>query len=255
LEGAPVSFLCVRIAPEIRSIVTVRTAALLAGVTLLTCHGYRPKVAMRESKPGYPILKPEDVARVPVIIEGLVIESGAPVSTVQRSPIDGGFTQLWKGRVRVENVLQGRVSEGIIDIFYFVGDIPGSSRRILFRPGERNLFFLRWDGPYLPTTNHRSANACLLKVLTGPHPNFNRAPGASINDAIIRLLLTRGNGADDQQMIGAVEDPKYWRALCPSRRSLALCGELCASKRRSSGKQHVRSLFGWYIPAQVKLRH
>ena len=184
---------------------------------LFTCHGYRQKVAMRESKTAYPILNPEEVARVPLILEGFVIANGVPVSAAQRSPVDGGFCQLWKGRVRVENVLQGRVKDRVVDIFYFLGDIPGSGRRILFRSGERHILFLRWDGPNLRTTDDRSANACLLKVLTGPHTNFTRAPGISINEAIMQLVLTRGNGVPDKQMIEAIEDSKYSRFVAEAQ--------------------------------------
>jgi hypothetical protein len=42
--------------------------------------------------------------------------------------------------------------------------------------------------------------------LTGPHPNFRRAPGVPINQAIIDLLLTRGSGVDDKQMIAAIDE-------------------------------------------------
>ena len=178
---------------------------------LLNCRGYLEKVHMTESKPEYPILKSDEVAKVPVILEGLVIRNGAPASPVQKSPVDGSWDQLWKGRVRVENVLQGQVHQPEVDVFYFIGDIPGSARRIQLRSGERNIFFLRRDGKHLRTSNDRSANASLLKVLTGPHLNFKRAPGISINEAIMRLLLTRGRGVDDKQMIAEIEEGKYSR--------------------------------------------
>ena len=95
---------------------------------------------MTESKPEHPILQPSDVAKTPVILEGLVIADGAPAAPVLKSPLDSRLVQLWKGRVHVENVLQGEIKQSDVDVFYFIGDIPGSARAIRLRAGQRNIF-------------------------------------------------------------------------------------------------------------------
>ena len=164
---------------------------------------------MTELKPKYPIRQPSDIAKTPVILEGLVIKNGSPIGPVRHSTVDGRLAQLWKGRVKVENVLQGEVSEPEVEVFFFRGDIPGSSRSIRLNKGERNIFFLRRDGTKLRTNNDRSANSCLLLVRTGPHLNFRREPGSSINQTLMDLLLTRGNGVGDRQMTAAIEKPSY----------------------------------------------
>jgi hypothetical protein len=173
--------------------------------------GRSQNAEMTESKPSYPILQPGDVTETPVILEAMVTADGGPVGPVQKSPLDGRFVQLWKGRVHVENVLQGEVDQHDVDIFFFVGDIPGSARSIRLRSGERNIFFLRRDGAKLRTNNDRSANSCLLKVTTGPHPNFKRTPSVSINKSIVELLFARGSGVDDKQMIAAIDKRDYLR--------------------------------------------
>ncbi len=188
----------------------MRIALFPVIVVIAIGYGYRQNSVMTESKPEHPILQPSDVAETPVILEGLVVADGVPAAPVQKSPLDGRFVQLRKGRVHVENVLQGKVSQSDVDVFYFIGDIPGSAEAIGLRAGERNILFLRRDGTKLRTNEDRSANGCLLKVVTGPHPNFRRAPGASINQTIIDLLLTRGSGVDDKQMIAAI-DKNYSR--------------------------------------------
>jgi hypothetical protein len=193
--------------------VEVRIVLLPIVVMAFVGGGYPRNSAMTESKPEYSILQPGDVAKVPVILEGLVIADGIAVAPVQNSPIDSRPVQLWKARVHVENLLQGEIDQGDVDVFYFIGDIPGSARSIRLRSGERNIFFLRRDGTKLRTNDDRSANGCLLTVMTGPHPNFTRAPGVSINQAIIELLLTRGSGVDDKKMIAAIDEPNYSRFI------------------------------------------
>lgn len=161
-------------------------------LTILVGSGHPPDSDITESKPEHSILQPSDVARVPVILEGLVIADEVSAGPAHNSPLDGRPAQLWRARVHVENVLQGEVNESDVDVYYFHGSLPGSARSIHLRSGERNIFFLRRDRTKLRTNDDRSANACLLKVRTGPHPKFRRTPGASVNKAIIRLLLTRG---------------------------------------------------------------
>src|SRR5947208_6281550 len=75
-------------------ITTMRTA-LLPIILVFVGGGYPQNSEMTESKPEYPILRPGDVAKVPVILEGLVIADGVPEAPPQNSPLDGRPVQLW----------------------------------------------------------------------------------------------------------------------------------------------------------------
>lgn len=58
--------------------------------------------------------------KVPLILVGQVLQDARPVATPETSEWNGRPMQLWKVRVRVEQVLQGNVSAKEVNIFYFV---------------------------------------------------------------------------------------------------------------------------------------
>jgi hypothetical protein len=122
--------------------------------------------------------------------------------------------QLHRVRVKVENVLRGDVT-GNIAVYYFasVGPIGGPARLGMFNQagrwhiGDREMFFLRLDSGVLRTICDAYAG-CVIPVFSGAHPDFRVAPGTPISHAIIDLLLTRGQGCNDNQMVQAIERSK-----------------------------------------------
>jgi hypothetical protein len=171
---------------------------------LLSCHRY-PDI--RESAGSYSILDP---SHVPYIVVARAIENSAPAGPVTRSPSTGRYIQLWKARLEIENALQGDLRRGPVDVFYFMrDDIPGSSSRLVFIKGERDVLFLEKDGSTLRPICDAARNCCARMVLTGAHSNFARPAAMTIEQAITEIALTRGLGpdgksVDDQQMIRAI---------------------------------------------------
>jgi hypothetical protein len=66
--------------------------------------------------PHFSVFSPD---QVPVILVGQVLENSHAAAPPQTSEWDGRLVQLWKVRVRVEQVLQGEVQPKEVEIFYF----------------------------------------------------------------------------------------------------------------------------------------
>lgn len=149
--------------------------------------------------------------KVPLILVGQVLQDARPVATPETSEWNGRPMQLWKVRVRVEQVLQGDVSAKEVNIFYFVdmGMIESSDAPL--RGGiyahHSEIFFLQTDGGRLRTICDGWRN-CVLWVRTGSHFNFKIDHGLPVEDTIVRLLLSRGNHTTDKQMIDAIYHPE-----------------------------------------------
>ena len=151
---------------------------------------------------------PEQIVQVPIILVGVVLANATQVGDFHPSRIEGhGPIRGFRSRIRVENVLQGNVSQGEVDIFYFIGaDSLGSSAGILNLPaGVRRIFFLQRDGGKLRTI-YDGWDLTVEEVYSGAHPSFKRNPARPVTEAIVDLLLTRGERATDKDMIEAV----YW---------------------------------------------
>ena len=194
-----------RIEMAIRSRVRCNPSAQFPSLLLLaffvSCTGCRREFGIRETEPKYSI---NDPAGVPIVLVGKVIERGRPVGPFHRSRFGRLDVQLWKAGVQVENVLQGGVGRGDVDIFYFIHDVPGSARILFLLPGERDVFFLMKDGDKLRTICEAARNCCAETVTTGAHPDSGKASGLPINQAITDILLTRGIGVNDKQLMEAV---------------------------------------------------
>src|SRR5690348_10917947 len=119
------------------------TPSFMLAFVLLSCNRY-PDI--RELAGKYSILDP---SHVPYIAVARAIENSAPAGPVTRSPRTGRYIQVWKARLELENVLQGHLRRGPVDVFYIMrDDIPGSSGRLVFIKGERDVLFLeRMDQP------------------------------------------------------------------------------------------------------------
>jgi hypothetical protein len=118
--------------------------------------------------------------------------------------------QLGSIKIQVENVLQGEDTRGDISVFFFrylaisegAPRIGVRGRGGTWRIGDREIFFLQRDSGVLRTVCDGWAH-CVMPVLTGAHPEFKSNPNSS-NTAIIDILLTRGEGCSDQQMVDAI---------------------------------------------------
>jgi hypothetical protein len=183
-----------------------RGGLLLALLVFGVCLGCCPNPQATEFPARYDNSSPLATSLVPVIFEGLVLVNDSPAGQFHSSRIDGhGPARRWRCKVRVENVLQGNVPQREVDIFYFIGaDNLGSSLSpLVLLAGARRIFFLQWDGGELRTIYDGWENS-VEKVYSGAHPGFKRAPQSSVTEAIVDLLLTRGEGASDKSMIEAV---------------------------------------------------
>jgi hypothetical protein len=177
--------------------------ALFAFTVSLGCY---PSPQMTEFPARYDNKAPEQIVQVPVILVGLVLANATQVGDFHPSRIEGrGPTRGFRCRIRVENVLQGNVPQGEVDIFYFIGaDSLGSSAGILNLPaGVRRIFFLQRDGGELRTI-YDGWDTTVENVYSGAHPSFKRNPDRPVTEAMVDLLLTRGRGATDEDMIEAV---------------------------------------------------
>lgn len=183
-------------------------AILSALLAFGACLGCCQSLQMGEFPAEYDNSSPQATSVIPIIFEGLVVANASPVGDFRPSRIDGhGPTRPWRARVRVENVLQGNVPEKEVDIFYFIGsDNLGSSDSPLNLPaGARRIFFLQRDGGVLRPI-HDGWERSVVKVFSGAHPSLKIDPHRPATDAIVDLLLTRGEGVTDKGMIEAV----YW---------------------------------------------
>src|SRR5258708_5591397 len=92
--------------------------ALLAVAASLGCSRSQQ---MTEFPARYDNQSPEQIVEVPIILVGVVLTS-AQVGDFHPSRIEGrGPTRGFRSRISVENILQGDVSQGEVDIFYFIG--------------------------------------------------------------------------------------------------------------------------------------
>jgi hypothetical protein len=148
---------------------------------------------------------------IPVIVVGR-IDSNIAVRSQHGSCLDPYFTvQLYRVTVDVENVLRGQGIPGKIAVYYFsgVGSMGGPPRLGMhenggrWQRGDRELFLLRRDSGVL-RTKCDTLHACVYPVLTGAHPAFRVDTTKPIAYSAVRLLLSRGEGCSDRQMIEAI---------------------------------------------------
>ncbi len=144
----------------------------------------------------------EYIGRVPIILVGCVIADSTVASPHPSKWNDGLKVQLSRATVQVENVLQGDVGPGEISIYYFrYLLVSGPPRLNGWQKGARNVFFLRRDTGVFRTFCDGWAR-CVVPVFSGPHPGFYlKGP---LEQQIVDLLLTRGQGTGDQEMVQAI---------------------------------------------------
>lgn len=172
------------------------------------------RVDQMEPYPTFTDLFPADRVRFPpVILVGRVL-SGVPIGSPRPSIWDGKTPyQRYRITVAVENVLHGSVPSRTVDI-YFLKDIrAGGPPRLgtpqqggLWRIGDREMFFLQRDSGRLRTVCDTWAH-CVAPVLTGSHEGFQ--PGPNVGNALADILLTRGKGTSDTQMVESLEKAAF----------------------------------------------
>ena len=180
--------------------------ALLAVLVFGGCWGCCTAPQMTEFSAHYDIGSPQNIAEVPMILVGFVLADARPAGALRPSRRDGHQpTRPWMVSVRVENVLQGNVPQKEISLFYFLGtdNLGSSASPLTFATGDRKLFFLERDAGVLRTICD-NWDSCVEPVFSGFHPHFKKDSHQPVTEAIVDLLLTRGEGATDNDMIKAV---------------------------------------------------
>jgi hypothetical protein len=120
---------------------------------------------------------------------------------------------LFKVKVRIEEVLRGKIDSPEIDIFYYtylgpIGGVPGLGLVHfggVWRLGDREIFYLKRVGNLFRPGCELNAG-CVTPVFSGAHPGFSFGVSKPATDSIIDLILTRGEGSTDQGMIKAIHD-------------------------------------------------
>ncbi len=168
---------------------------------------------------------PDTVTYSPVILVGTITKPPAYVGSRHQSrwlpvptPPDSSV-QLFRVIVEVETVLQsyGESPKREVPIYYFLWNTDqsysGPPRLGNWQVGDRVMFFLRCENGYLRTVEDQRSGGTTIRVFSGAHPGFREDIPAH---GVIDLLLTRGEGAGDEQMIQAIDgfhvsevDPEY----------------------------------------------
>jgi hypothetical protein len=156
-------------------------------------------------------------SRVPIIVVGKIL-SNVNTNMVRRSD------NLCRLRVSVENSLKGDLQNGDQDFYYFnnLRKLHGSGQLGMWpigtwRLGDRLMFFLvKEDGNFRFYCDVDLA--CAVPILTGQHPEFKYNPKLALGDNIAEVLLSRGVGCRDREMIEAMSSsgadlfsPNYFR--------------------------------------------
>jgi hypothetical protein len=146
----------------------------------------------------------------PVILVGRILDSRR-VGSPRPSIWDGAAPyQQYRTTVAVENVLNGSISLGTVEIYFMVNLRSGGHKGLgtindggSWRIGDREMFFLQRDSGRLRTICDSFAYNCVEPVLSGSHASIQSH--TSVRDMIADIFLTRGKGASDAQMIKAMD--------------------------------------------------
>jgi hypothetical protein len=105
--------------------------------------------------------------------------------------------QLHRVIVHVENVLRGTIAEHTITVYYFALENLNFGTRILIFHQEpvRRVLWLRRDGGVYRTAC--DWHNCTVRIESGAHPGYRPDPNASMDQTLIELSLTRGEGPVD----------------------------------------------------------
>jgi hypothetical protein len=114
--------------------------------------------------------------------------------------------QLRRLRVRVENVLRGKLADPAITVYYFKfggGFIGPRPLGVWDGRSLRRVFWLEQDaGVY--RTSCDGFDSCTLAIYSGSHPGYRPQKGATVEDSVVDLQLTRGESGVDEPWYKAV---------------------------------------------------
>jgi len=193
-----------------------RTAVVAVSVLLYVACGAVPPIA--EHKPSTDSLPFYQLESVPIVVVAKILANSS-IGRPRLSKWDSHlWVQLYRAQLRIENVLRGPVMRGNnIQIYYFaeVGTIGGPPRLGMTTAGgtwhiyDREIFFLQTDSGVLRTTCD-SLHFCAVPIFTGAHPELKDTSEAPIPHKITDVLLTRGRGCRDQELIKAIQQAPYF---------------------------------------------
>jgi len=174
-------------------------------------------LALEPSCTRVPRLRPYDegtnnqyLLTAPLIVVGLVERDelvGKPVPSPPHAPL-----QLHKVTVHVENVLKGAMPERTIAVYYFTfANLNVGFRILIFhREPVRRVLWLRKDnGVYRTACDWQN---CTVWITSGSHPGYKPDPNASLDQTLVDLTLTRGEGPVDNHRFAEELDQFVGRA-------------------------------------------
>lgn len=166
-----------------------------------------------------------ELGSIPVILVGQ-IKGYSEIGGSRPSRWSSDFpVQLARVDVQVDTVLQaytfaggiireGNAPEGRVPIYYFHATraTPTPSMAWMgmsgyggrWRMGDRVMFFLLRENGHLRAACDQHSD-CTINVLSGAHRGY-RPQSTDVTTSIIDILLTRGQGATDRQMVKAIDD-------------------------------------------------
>ena len=165
-------------------------------LTLAGCGFVAPRLAVHREAEN------QNCRAAPLVIVGVIESDG--LATRAKTP----NMQLRRMSVRVENVLRGELAEPAITVYYF-SFYGYSGPRPLGVWDERSLrrvFWLERDSGVFRTSCD-GVDSCTLAINSGTHRGYRLAGGKTVEQAIVDLRLTRGEGeVDDKWFAGSIEN-------------------------------------------------
>ena len=184
--------------------------SLFLAAAFCACSGCERKFPMAPFPSRFSRFSIFNLPKVPLILVGQALENCHAAAPPEYSGLDHRPYQLWKIRVKVEQIVQGEVQSKNVDVFYFVDMGPGSSAWSHLQniyQGHSEIFFLQEDGSKLRTICD-GWRSCVLWVRTGTHYQSKIDSNLPIEDILVNLMLSRGDHTSDEQMIDAIYHPE-----------------------------------------------
>lgn len=197
--------------------------ALFTWAAALFCAGCNSGPPLTEYPTFIDLPGATNMGAIPLILVGRIV-GFSTVGHAHSSRWESDFpVQLARVNVQVETVLQSYTvvngilrpanePAGVVSIFYYFhpeAAVPGVAEMGMsghggsWHIGDRVMFFLQRENGYLRTLCDRWRH-CTRAVLTGSHLGY-RPRSNDVTVSIIDILLTRGQGASDQQIAEAIQ--------------------------------------------------
>ena len=144
----------------------------------------------------------------PIVIVGTIISDVLADRWTPRNPVP---PELRKVSVQVENMLRGDIKSKSVSIYYFIttGGYDGPPPLGYWSLGERRIFYVKPDSGVLRMACD-IVDHCTLPVLSGAHPLYKPDPAEPLNNALVDILFTRGEGVSDDLFAKGIEHAKLF---------------------------------------------